>query len=393
MRSVAKWRARVICAAAIFSGGPAVAQPVVVADSGDSAWLLAASLGACLAALAGALRTGRDDDVRLTRATICAGTILLWVLVGHSLAFGAGSLWIGGFANLALGNLADMRVGMTVPQSLEILFQLGMALTTIMLVTGPFAGRLRSGWLIGFAMAWLLLVYIPIARADSDGGWFGGAGTLDFAGALPMLLASGIAVTIVQVLGGPGRAERETPAFPWLAVLAVLAGANMAADSDTVHALVITLSSCSATVLVWIMAGSRKGHRADLGAAVLTGLALVAPNASYIEPAGGILVGAVGGAVCFAVSRFAARRLGAGDGDTALSYALGVVIGMLALPLLVLPALGGRGFDAGISLGGQFITQLIATGATMIWAGGVTTVVALMVAMIIPMTTADAPQA
>ena len=393
MQSVATSRSRVICAVAAscwalgWATG-ASAQPVVIPDSGDSAWMLFVSLCAVLLPVVGSLSTARTAEDRTTLATIFAATVLIWALIGYSLAFGEGSLWIGGFDNLGLRNLADMRDGATIPLILEVVFQLGIAMTATMLVTAPFAGRLRPGWLTGFALLWLLLVHIPIARADSDGGWSGGAGTLDYAGALPMLLASGIAGIVVHVLGGRRDQSGGSIALAALAILTVIAGANLAADGDSVQAIVNALAGCAATLLVWAVASRRRGVPVDLGAALVTGLTLVASNAVYISPVGAMAVGAVGGLACYAASGLAVRKLGTNAADWFVPGALGAVIGMIALPVLVMPALGGPGFDEGIVPGAQFVTQIIATGATIIWAGGVTTVVALMVAMIVPMTDA-----
>jgi ammonium transporter, Amt family len=66
-------------------------------------------------------------------------------------------------------------------------------------------------------------------------------------------------------------------------------------------------------------------------------------------------------------------------------HGVGGILGSLLFPLFVLPALGGPGYDEGVTLGGQFVAQAFGVGVTIVWTAVMTTIIALMVAMVVPM--------
>ena len=159
---------------------PALAQPIVVADSGDSAWVLAASLVA-LAALPGLvmLRAVGRGSLALPVALAVAIAALLFTLVGYSLAFGEGSTLLGGAGNLLLANLADLRGGTTLPESLYALFETMIAAVALVTLAAAIAGRARLAWFVPFAALWLMIVYVPVARWMWGGGWLADARHFD----------------------------------------------------------------------------------------------------------------------------------------------------------------------------------------------------------------------
>ncbi|MDE0946873.1 MAG: hypothetical protein OSA39_08525, partial [Sphingobium sp.] len=129
---------------------------IAVADSGDTGWMMVCALLILLAALPGLmLRHAGQVNVRnvlsvmAQGAGVIAAVSLTWAIAGYSLAYAPGSAWLGGGTNLLLANLAQLRDGLTVPESAFVLFQLTLALLAACLLVGAVAERARIGWFLG----------------------------------------------------------------------------------------------------------------------------------------------------------------------------------------------------------------------------------------------------
>ncbi len=144
-------------------------------DSGDTAWLLAASALVLLMAPGLALFYGgmvRSKSVlnmmMMTFGALAAITVL-WVVVGYSLAFGD-DLGLGLLGNpldhLGLQDLVSESADswLTVPVILFAVFQGLFCVITGALVSGAIADRARFGAWIVFVSVWTLLVYAPVAH-------------------------------------------------------------------------------------------------------------------------------------------------------------------------------------------------------------------------------------
>ena len=86
-----------------------MAQPLVIADSGDSAWVLTASALVLLMALpglglfyGGLVRARNILSVLMHCIVITCIVSLIWAIAGYSLTFGEGTTWLGGIGNLGL---------------------------------------------------------------------------------------------------------------------------------------------------------------------------------------------------------------------------------------------------------------------------------------------------
>lgn len=393
--------------AAVTATHAASAQPVIIADSGDSAWVLAATVLAMIAAVpglalfyGGRVRAGHAISVMTQGLVAVAVASLVWAIAGYSLAFGAGSSWIGGFGNLGLAGLADLRDGTTLSEPVFALFQLAFAALAPALIVGACAERARFGWVAGFAALWSLLVYVPVARWVWGGGWLAERGALDFAGGLVMHLTAGIAALVVAILIGKRRnmtaATAHGPALAiagagllWAGSLGLGGGSAFAAGADAAGAMVNThLAACTA-VLVWSLAERMTTGRVgavSIATGAVAGLAAVAPAAGFVGPMGAILIAAIGSAAAFAAARIVRNRLRIDDALGVFAvHGVGSAAGSLLLPLFVLPLFGGPGFDEGVTLTGQLAAQALAVAATILWTAAVTTIAALMVAMVVPM--------
>ncbi len=115
---------RVVGTMFVLAASPAAfAQPIIVADSGDSAWILTASALVLLMALpglglfyGGLVRARNILSVLMHCIVMTCIVSLIWAIAGYSLTFGEGSAWLGGLGNLGLANLAEVRDGTTIPE-------------------------------------------------------------------------------------------------------------------------------------------------------------------------------------------------------------------------------------------------------------------------------------
>jgi ammonium transporter, Amt family len=198
------WKA---LAAAMLVAAPAAAQaqPVIIADSGDSAWILTASTLVLLMALpglglfyGGLVRARNVLSVLMHTVVITCIVSLIWAIAGYSLVFGNGSPWLGGLGNFGLRDLADLRDETTISEPLFALFQMTFAVIAPALVVGAVVERVRFGWVAVFTALWSLLVYVPIARWMWGGGWLAEQGALDFAGGIVVHTTAGIAAQVFR---------------------------------------------------------------------------------------------------------------------------------------------------------------------------------------------------
>ena len=144
-------------------------------DTGNTAWLLAASALVLLMAPGLALFYGglvRSKSV-LNMMMMTFGSLavisILWVLVGYSLAFGddLGLGLLGDPTQYAgLGQLmsAESNGDSGIPLILFAVFQGLFCVITGALVSGAIADRARFGAWMVFVGIWTLVVYAPVAH-------------------------------------------------------------------------------------------------------------------------------------------------------------------------------------------------------------------------------------
>ena len=85
----------------------------------------------------------------------------------------------------------EPREGTTIPHLLFMAFQATFCILTTALVAGAVVERMRFGPFLIFAALWSVLVYAVMAHWVWGGGWLQSQGTLDFAGGVPVEMASG----------------------------------------------------------------------------------------------------------------------------------------------------------------------------------------------------------
>ena len=377
-------------------------------NSGDTAWILVSCALVLMMTPALALFYGgmvRRKNVLSTLTLSFAFMALIgvqWVLYGYSLAFGKdiGGL-IGGLNFLGfngVGAAPNPDYAKTIPHGLFAAFQMMFAVITPALITGAFVERVRFKSFLQFSLIWMNIVYDPLAHwVWGKGGWLNNLGVLDFAGGTVVHVAAGFSALAFALVIGPrkgfGRFPMEPHNIPltvlgagllWVGWFGFNAGSALAANGVAVNALLTTNSSAAAAGLVWMLLGWLDGRPSTLGIAtgMVVGLAAVTPASGYITPMAAMVLGAVAAVICYYAIRFRQNRNLDESMDVWACHGMASSWGMIATGLFATVAVneaGGNGLFYGNP--GQLAVQALAWVVTMVFAFGVTYVVAKLLDM------------
>ena len=371
---------------------PSVALAQDSINSGDTAWILTATalvLFMSLPGLAlfygGLVRAKNYLSVLMKIYAIAALASIVWVVAGYSIAFGTGNAWWGGLDNLFLKSLGRDAVSGTIPESVFLAFQMTFAVITPGLIVGAFVERVKFFPVLIFTVLWLLFVYAPVTHWIWGGGWLAEKGVVDFAGGLVVHATAGISALVYVFMLGKRKGfptDISVPHRPaivmigasmlWVGWFGFNGGSQLAADGGAGMALLVTHIAASMGTLVWIAFESIGGRKPSLvGAATgtIAGLATVTPAAGVLGPGGAILMGLAGGIVCYLAVNLIRVKLKIDDSlDVFAVHGVGGMLGILLLPFLSAPALGGTG-------DGNFIVQLTGTAAVVVWSALVSVII------------------
>ena len=372
---------------------PAASAPASKVDKGDTAWILtSAALVLMMTAPGLALFYGGMVRQKNALATLMQSFIIMavisiqWVLWGYSLAFGPdlGGV-IGGLDYLGLrgvGGEPFEAYAATIPHQAFMLFQMMFAIITPALITGAFAERKKFSAFLLFTVLWATFVYDPLAHwVWGAGGWLKGLGALDFAGGTVVHISSGVSALVCAIMLGKRKGYGHQPMQPhnlpltvigaallWVGWFGFNAGSALEASSLAVAAFLSTNTAAAAAALGWMFTEwMARGKPTVLGAAsgAVAGLVAITPAAGFVGPVSSIIIGALGGALCYTACNLKSR-LGYDDSlDVVGVHGVGGTWGAIATGLFASKAVNAAGAD-GLFFGnaGQLWTQIVAVLAT-----------------------------
>ncbi|NNM30847.1 MAG: ammonium transporter, partial [Akkermansiaceae bacterium] len=181
-------------------------------DSGDTAWMLTATvlvLFMTLPGLAlfygGLVRAKNYLSVLMHCFVIACLASVLWVVALYSLAFSDGGKFIGDLQHLGLRGIgSDELNGGTFPETIFVMFQMTFAIITPALVIGAFVERIKFTAVLIFTALWLLVVYTPVCHwVWNSNGWLYDRGVLDLAGGIVVHTTAGVSALIMARMLGP----------------------------------------------------------------------------------------------------------------------------------------------------------------------------------------------
>jgi Amt family ammonium transporter len=357
-------------------------------SAGDNAWVLvSATLVLLMTApgltlFYGGLVRRKNILGTMMQSFAMMGLItVLWALVGYSLAFGAGSGFIGGFEHAFLrgvGLSPNPNYGGTIPEQTFMVYQLMFAIITPALITGAFAERVKFSSMAVFLSLWSLLVYCPMAHMIwGVGGMLNVAGgrwpVLDFAGGTVVHITSGVAALVCALYLGKraGYPHENMPphsmvlsfigaALLWFGWFGFNAGSALNAGPLATSAFINTQFAAAAGAIGWVISEwMQNGKPTALGAisGAVAGLATVTQASGFVQPMSALAIGLVAGIVCsfmvFKIKRF----FGYDDSLDAFGvHGVGGTIGALLTGLLASGAINA-------AFGKDAAGKPIATGA------------------------------
>ena len=133
-------------------------------------------------------------------------------------------------------------------------------------------------------------------------------------------------------------------------------------------------------LIEWRLEGKPKALGCVTGA--IGGLASITPTAGFVGPAAALVIGAVGGSLCFLAQQGLRRLLKLDDAlDVVAVHLVGGALGTLLAGVFASSALGLFGGEADIAIGGQVRVQLIGIVATVVYTFAVTRLILVLVNM------------
>ncbi len=333
----------------------------------------------------------------LMHSFIAIGVVsILWVLIGFTLAFGPDKAsLIGGLDYIGLNGISQLPLkgyADTIPGYAFVVFQGMFAVITPALISGAFAERIKFKAYLMFIAFWSVLVYAPIAHWVWGGGWIGNLGALDFAGGTVVHINSGIAALATALIIGKRKGFLKKSFHPhnltltmlgagmlWFGWFGFNAGSALAADGIAALAFITTNLAAACAALSWTFIEWVKDGKPTLLGAVsgaVGGLVAITPAAGFVSPLSAIVIGFLGGTVCyFAVSlKF---KLGYDDSlDVVGIHLVGGVVGALATGIFASKILNPGGADGAIYGNfGLLGIQAIAVIATIAYSVVVTAII------------------
>ncbi|MDA1316332.1 MAG: ammonium transporter [Acidobacteria bacterium] len=378
---------------------PALAQTEEAQiNKADNAWILVCSAlvlmmtGPGLALFYGGLVRKKNLLATMMQSFMMMAVMtVLWALVGYSLAFAPGNSFIGGLDYLFLNGVGTEPNG-SISHLTFMVFQLMFAIITPALISGAFAERMKFTGMLVFMILWGFVVYFPMAHMvwgpggllnAFDGGLIG---CLDFAGGTVVHISSGVSALVCALVIGKRKGYPEEGIRPnslplsfigacllWVGWFGFNAGSALAADGIAASAFVATHFAAAAAVLGWLLAEwIRDGKPSMLGGitGAVAGLVCITPGAGFVSPMAALVIGFLGGLVCYFSVAVMKAKLGYDDSLDAFGvHGVGGTLGAILTGVFASKAVND-GFD-GAPMGllegntGQFVNNLL--GVLLTW--------------------------
>ena len=340
-----------------------------VLNSGDTAWMLISTALVMLMTIPGVALfygglTKKENVLNTMFLSLIAFAItsIIWVLYGYQFAFGSDTLMglIGNPTNLMMNGIGVDQLATlapTIPEFVYIAFQLTFAAITVALISGAVVERMKfSSWMV-FVVAWVSLVYVPVAHMVWGGGFLFNLGALDFAGGTVVHLNSGIAALALVLLLGKRKDIRLLPhhlgysvvgaALLWFGWFGFNAGSALTAGGLAGSAFLVTNIAAAAGMISWVIIDYLKtGKPTVLGAisGAIAGLVAITPAAGFVTVPAAIIIGLITSVVSYTAIAYLKPKLGYDDAlDVFGIHGMSGLWGAIATGLFAAPFINSLG--------------------------------------------------
>lgn len=388
---------------------PAASAPTPTLDTGDTSWILVSTALVLLMTIPGlALFYGgmvRKKNVLSTMMFSLSAAILvslLWVIAGYSIAFSGTGAFFGDLSKAMLNGVAFDALSGTIPESLFVIFQMTFAIITVAILSGSIADRMKYSAFMVFIAVWVLVVYAPITHwVWAADGWLFKAGALDFAGGTVVHINSGVAgLVAAYMLGkriGLGR-ESMAPhnltltvvgaSLLWVGWFGFNGGSALGAGARASMAILVTQVAAAAAAFSWLVVERMiRGKASVLGGAsgAVAGLVVITPAAGFVGVGGALVMGLIGGVVCFWGITALKRLLKADDALDAFGlHAVGGIVGAILTGVFYSDEIiKAANVALAPTFAGQLWVQVEGVLATMVYSGIATFIILKVIDLVI----------
>ncbi|MBW8183594.1 ammonium transporter [Shewanella nanhaiensis] len=389
---------------------PALAEESAF-NGANTAWVLSSSALVLLMTLpglalfyGGLVRSKNVLSVLMQCFSIAGLASVLWFVIGYSLAFDSGNGFIGGLDKVMLAGMGRDDLSGDIPEPLFMLFQMTFAIITPALIIGGFAERMKFSAVMLFSGAWLLLVYAPITHWVWGGGWLAELGLYDFAGGTVVHITAGVAALVAAKVLGPRKGFLNSAIMPhnltmtvtgagmlWVGWFGFNGGSALGANGSAAMAILVTHLAASMGAMTWAAIEWIKfGKPSALGVVtgMVAGLGTITPASGYVGPGGALIIGLLGGMVCFYATVYIKQKLRIDDSlDVFPVHGVGGILGTLLAGIFSSTQLGvfsGYGFAEGNeTMLDQLGVQLIGVVATFAYTAVVSWVLFMIIGKLV----------
>jgi ammonium transporter, Amt family len=409
-------------AAAPAANGPPVCDAKVLENctpnSGDTAWMLTSTaivLMMTIPGLAlfygGMVRKKNVGDTVMTSFAITCLVTILWLFFTYSLAFRAGSPFIGSLDRAFLqGIVSDFAKNVgnsnslapTIPETVYAMFQLTFAIITAALIAGSFAERMKFSAMLCFIGLWTICVYSPVAHwVWGPDGIFNSANpaakfhVLDFAGGTVVHVNSGTAGLMAALMLGK-RKDTAPPhnmvltmigaSLLWVGWFGFNGGSAVSAGVQAGMAMTVTQLAAATAGFTWMLVEwFMRGKPTVIGicSGAVAGLVAITPASGFVGPMGAFWIGIAAGIVCYWGVTGLKHYFGYDDAlDVFGVHAVGGAAGALLTGVFAVAAYGGT---AGLLEGHpeQLLSQAVGVATVFVYDVVVTLIILKIVDLVI----------
>jgi Amt family ammonium transporter len=387
-------------------------------NSGDTAWMLTSVALVLMMTIpglglfyGGMVRKKNVGDTVMTSFAVTCLVTILFALLTYSMAFRAGTPFVGGLDRAFLRNiLSDIGNGIgnpnplapTIPESGYICFQMTFAIITPALIAGAFAERMKFSAMLWFIGLWAIFVYAPIAHwvwgpdgflaAGNDAAW---VKVLDFAGGTVVHINAGVAGLMCAIMLGKrsemGPAHNMVLTFIgasllWVGWFGFNAGSAVSAGLQAGMAMLVTQIATALAAFTWMLVEwSLKGKPTVVGicSGAVAGLVAITPASGFVGPIGAFAIGISAGVFCYWGCTGLKRMFSYDDAlDCFGVHAIGGIVGALLTGVFAVEQYGGT---AGVLEGnlGQFFNQCIGISIVVVYDAVASLIILLVVKMFV----------
>jgi Amt family ammonium transporter len=377
-------------------------------SAGDTAWMLVATALVLMMTPAlglfysGLVRSKNTLNTFMMSVGALGVVTVAWALVGYSLAFDRGNGFVGGLRYAFLhGVTFTPRAGTHIPQLLFMAFEATFCIITAALVSGAVVERMRFSAFLLFMVVWSIVVYAVLAHWVWGGGWLAAHGTLDFAGGVPVEMASGFSALAAATVVGARKDYGRQALLPHNAVYVLLGagllwfgwfgfngGSGYSTGHSSVLAFVNTLLAPACTLVVWFVLDllrDRKVTAIGAATAIVVGCVGITPAAGYISPTWAMALGVIAAFPSYAAIMWRPRTRLDETLDVLAAHGLAGFTGIICIGFFAQRSWNGTANGLLYGHAGQLGWQAIAAVAAPAYAFVGTFVVLKLIGLVMPL--------